>query len=121
MPLIIQFHDSLSCPTVICDWCQRPITNARNAGYFWRYLTHKANEPPAISFPQQGDRMAIIFLHKGRCDERYHAAHGPTDAWAELRYLPTFLARNLCMHRRVDRQHQCKDCGLDLADEKESV
>jgi len=35
MPIMIQFHDDLSCPTVICDWCQQPITDARLGGYFF--------------------------------------------------------------------------------------
>lgn len=25
MPLMIQFHDGLSCPTIVCDWCHQPI------------------------------------------------------------------------------------------------
>ena len=28
MPLVIQFHDDLACPTIVCDWCQQPITQA---------------------------------------------------------------------------------------------
>ena len=35
MPLVIQFHDGLSCPTIVCDACQEPIMDAKDGGYFF--------------------------------------------------------------------------------------
>ena len=84
MPIMIQFHDDLSCPTVICDWCQQPITDARLGGYF---------------FPQtdrdEGTTAPLTFLHKGSCNRRYERTHGRLDLWGELRDFPMFLSRNL--------------------------
>ncbi len=84
MPLMIQFHDDLACPTIVCDWCQQPITDAREGGYFWPQTCREA-----------GTTVPVIFLHKGRCDTRYQGAHGPLDCWHELRDLPGYLVRNL--------------------------
>jgi hypothetical protein len=114
MPLAIQFDGYQSCPIIVCDWCQRPITDARTGGYFWRSLSKDEGDTAPLPFPTRGDTMPLIFLHKGRCDERYGAQHGAPEAWEELRQLPIYLARNLCTHRHVTRQRQCKDCGLDL-------
>jgi hypothetical protein len=44
MPLMIQFHDGLSCPTIVCDWCHTPITDAREGGYFFPMCTRADNE-----------------------------------------------------------------------------
>jgi hypothetical protein len=89
MPLMIQYTDGLLCPTIICDWCQEPITEATRGGYFWPYN-------PART---EGDLQALTFLHKGRCDFAWQAARGPLDCWEELRYLPTFLMDNLGLPR----------------------
>ena|SRR5215831_13897955 len=90
MPLVIQFRDGLSCPTILCDACQQPITDAKGGGYFFPMVPR-----------QEGKTVAITFLHKGACDRAYEARHGRLDCWEELRHLPTFLARNL-----VPARHQ---------------
>jgi len=90
MPLVIQFHDGLACPTIVCDWCQQPITDARDGGYF---------------FPESDradDTMVpLTFLHKGHCDRAYGVCHGEMASWEELRILPLLLARNLALPASV--------------------
>jgi hypothetical protein len=88
MPLMIQFHDGLACPTVVCDWCQQPIDQAQAGGYFW------PTGPRA-----EGQLIALTFLHKGACDDVWQALYGPLDCWEELLYLPTFMMDNLDMQR----------------------
>ena len=60
MPLVIQFHDDLSCPTIVCDWCQEPITDAGLGGYFFPFSSRT-----------DGTTVPITFLHKGGCDDAY--------------------------------------------------
>jgi hypothetical protein len=86
MPLVIQFHDGLSCPTIVCDWCQAPIADAKKGGYFF-----------PVAPRTEGAVVPVTFLHKGRCDRAYSARHGRLEWWQELRDLPTLLARNLCL------------------------
>ena len=88
MPLMLQFHDGLSCPTIVCDWCHQPITEARDGGYFFPTCARA-----------DGEMVPLTFLHKGPCDEAYGARHGRFEWWHELRDLPTFLLRNLGMRR----------------------
>jgi len=84
MSLVIQFHDALSCPTIVCDWCHQPIEEARQGGYFF-----------PVAPRTEGTMVPITFLHKGSCDSAYSSAHGRLEWWGELGELPTFLARNL--------------------------
>ena len=84
MPLVIQFHDGLSCPTIICDACQEPITDAQVGGYFF-----------PMTARDEGKTAPITFLHKGACDDAYAQLHGRFDWWGELRELPRLLARTL--------------------------
>jgi hypothetical protein len=86
--LMMQFCDGLSCPTVVCDYCQRPIVDARDGGYFW-----------PLAERQEGQMMSPVFLHKGRCDNAYSARHGRLDCWDELSMLPLSLADNLQIDR----------------------
>jgi len=90
MPLVIQFHDDLSCPTIVCDWCQEPITDARLGGYFFPVVPRT-----------EGTTVPMTFLHKGHCDDAYGAKYGAFDWWGELRDLPMYLARNLTHARRA--------------------
>jgi hypothetical protein len=86
MALVIQFHEGLSCPTVVCDWCHAPITHAWAGGYFF-----------PVAPRTEGAMVPLTFLHKGACDRAYAAQHGRLEWWGELWELPTFLARNLGM------------------------
>jgi hypothetical protein len=84
MPVMIQFEDGLSCPVVVCDWCRKQITDARMGGYFFESECR-----------EDGVMVPVVFIHKGRCDDRYSAKHGRLDSWQELCDLPTYLACNL--------------------------
>jgi hypothetical protein len=88
MPLMVQYLDGLSCPIAVCDWCQQPISEAGDGGYFWP-------RGPRT----EGQLIALTFLHKGRCDETWAAVYGRLDCWEELRCLPAFLMDNLGMQR----------------------
>jgi len=90
VPLVIQFREGLSCPTVVCDYCQRPITDARDGGYFF-----------ATTDRQEGTTVPMTFLHKIRCDDRYSAQHGRLENWNELAALPGYLAENLGLARKT--------------------
>jgi hypothetical protein len=70
----------------VCDWCQQPITEAGDGGYFFPVTTR-----------DEGKTVPITFLHKGRCDDLYGRKYGEFDWWEELRQLPIYLARNLNM------------------------
>jgi hypothetical protein len=84
MPLVIQFHNGLSCPTIVCDWCRKPITEAGAGGYFFPTCAREDDEI-----------VPMTFLHKGACDDAYGVAYGAFEWWQELRDLPKYLARNL--------------------------
>src|SRR5215831_4826261 len=84
MPLVIQFHDGLSCPTVICDACEQPIEDAREGGYFFPRVAR-----------EEGRTVPIFYLHKGACDRAFIGQRPWLEWWGELRELPLFLARNL--------------------------
>jgi hypothetical protein len=86
MPLVIQFHDGLSCPTIVCDACQEPIIDAQDGGYFFPRVAR-----------EEGRTVPIFYLHKGACDRAFAGQHGWLDWWGELREFPMLLARNLKM------------------------
>jgi hypothetical protein len=83
MPLMIQFRKGRACPTIICDQCQQPITDAKDGGYFY---------PLARC---DGEVVPMTFLHKGDCNRVYSATHGRLACWTELTCLPFFLVNNL--------------------------
>jgi hypothetical protein len=83
MPLVIQFHDGLSCPTIVCDAYQEPITDARAGGYFFPRVAR-----------EEGRTVPSFYLHKGACDRAYTGQHGWLEWWGELWELPTLLAGN---------------------------
>ena len=82
MPIRMQRQEGRSCPLVICDWCEQPITDARLGMYAWLIGTDGG-------LPEQG---AVYFLHKP-CSWAFERAHpGPwVLGWEELRVLPRCL------------------------------
>ena len=86
MPLVIRFRDGLSCPTIIWDACEEPITDARKGGYFFPRVAR-----------EEGRTVPIFYLHKGACDRAFGAQHVGLDWWGELHEFPTLLARNLAI------------------------
>jgi hypothetical protein len=86
MPVMIQFHDGLACPTIVCDWCEQPIEQAGAGGYFW----------PARLYTE-GQLIVPTFLHKSACADTWEAAFGPLECWEELLYLPPFLIGSLAI------------------------
>jgi len=89
MPIMIRFEKGLSCPTVICDYCQRPIAQAQDGGYFFNSANH-----------QEGYTVPLVFLHKVRCDARYSAKHGRLEGFNELEAFPDYLAENLGLRKK---------------------
>jgi hypothetical protein len=66
MPLVIQFHDGPSCPTIVCDACQEPIMDAKDGGYFFPRVAR-----------EEGRTVPIFFTCiKGRATEPMLASMG---------------------------------------------
>jgi len=84
MPIMICFEKGLSCPTVVCDQCEKRIAQAEDGGYFFSPGTR-----------EEGTTVPLIFLHKPRCNDRYSAKHGRLEGFNELVVLPDYLAETL--------------------------
>ena len=84
MPLVIQFHGGCSYPTIVCDWCQEPITDAQDGGYFY-----------PVTAREEGTTVAVTFLHHAACDEAYGRQYRACHWWGALREFPRLLAYTL--------------------------
>ena len=90
MPIMIQFNKGLSSPTIVCDYCEKPIVKAQDGGYFFNSTDR-----------QEGQTVPLIFLHKPRCDERYSAKHGRLEGWNELEMFPGYLAESIGLRKKT--------------------
>ena len=71
MPIIIQGLNDLLCPQVVCDACDRIITNAHMA---------------VAASRMDGERNMVVYAHKGPCHEAVEIVLGKpgSTGWAEL-------------------------------------
>lgn len=77
----IIFDNGLSCPTVYCDVCDKPINKDDPGIYCYK---------PG----KDGERVSLHYAHKGECDKELKQRIGAT-CWADLRALPMFMLRNM--------------------------
>ena len=78
--IVLDFRDGRVGPVVVCDWCDRPITDGRRGNF----LGDEGGQP-------------LVFVHKGDCDRSYCAAHGGRARQGNDSpdHLPLFLAASL--------------------------
>jgi hypothetical protein len=81
MPLCIVEGRHGARPTIVCDYCQEPITRAAEGNYQWQ---HGA----------EGTPLAMVFTHKQCCHPFELTHEGPWMA-IELEWLLVFLKNNL--------------------------
>ena len=91
--LKIAWKRGLYRPVVECDWCEEPITDARDGNFEWQVA-------------EDGDTdAAMLFTHK-KCCHPFELANRGGGFWRanELQLLPLQLELNL----RVDRRRAAR-------------
>jgi len=85
VPLLIKLQGPISRPVVICDHCNKEITDAQDGNYQWLMRTSG-----------DGVEGEVYFTHKSCCDA-FESAHPPSWRWGamELDCLLVYLANNL--------------------------
>lgn len=87
MPLCIVEGRHGARPTIVCDYCQEPITRGAAGNYQWQ------------SGPE-GTARAMVFTHKECCHPFEHTHPGPWMA-IELEWLLVFLKNTLKVDMRT--------------------
>lgn len=90
----------LARPRIFCDYCERPIDDARGGLYMWD--ARLENEAFYAGEPQE-----VYTVHKGACDRGFCARmgwqrHGPHAG--ELRLLPLYLGNSAAVDWQKARE-----------------
>ena len=91
----------LACPKFFCDYCYRPVEDARMGLYMWD--ARLENEEY-----YRGHPVEIFIVHKGACDAKLcdllgWERHDP--ATMELATLPVYLGQSMGIRSRKDWQN----------------
>jgi len=81
MPLCIVEGRHGARPTIVCDYCQQPITRGAEGNYQWQH------SPDGAAVP-------MVFTHKACC-HAFEQTHAGSWSAIELDWLLVFLKNNL--------------------------
>jgi hypothetical protein len=93
MPLLIQYTGPYAAPTVVCDHCGTPITDAKDGNYQWSH-----------EVLGEGVTAPMLFTHKACC-RAFEQARGGSWGAIGLECLPFYLAHNLHVTWRTARTY----------------
>ena len=95
----------LSCPVITCDWCGRPIEDAREGNYEW-VCGPEWHSTAYTARMASGETLTaeVFFTHK-RCCHAFEVANNHEVSWGaiELACLPVYLATNLALRWKEAR------------------
>jgi hypothetical protein len=76
--------EGLFCHRIVCDWCNRPIEDARDA----LVLNREGEHTDILRRVKVGDAFSVATLHKGECCAGYERELGlKRPGWAELSHV----------------------------------
>ena len=97
----------LCCPVITCDWCGRPIEDARQGNYEWVFGPEGDSTAYTARMASGETLTAEVFFTHKRCCHAFEMANnrGSGVLWGAfgLECLPVYLGANLALRWREAR------------------